>query len=292
MPETVLTEDNLHTAIFVNMTEHDELVKALIGVELKTVLPVFLAHVNEKASAFRDAIAALEKPAKALAEIEQQITAAEGKCSQISLQLAIDDVEERARTRMRFNEWDAELTALSKRRDWLESELAGLQHERNIAEELADKALGGLLNLASAIADPFTHPMGQGTAGYIRFRMPQTWQLIVAGERDHPEYELALVQLRQVARIAGYKLVEDDFGATARMWDAYTDAKREEQTLQPSGADVTTATLTTIDRVMADAKANEKIEDLRGHRTVAHATRLPDPAMAYQRLRDIQTSGR
>lgn len=217
------TEDECNASLLWLTGRIEKVTAHLIGAELRQYIPVFEQNISRRAKELRDAEQALEKPRKALAEIAGKITAAEGKCSQISQQLAVDGPEERALTRMRFAEWDAELSSLTAARDAIEREITALEAARNDAQAKGEAAVGGLVDLAAAISNPFEHPLAQATVSYVRWRMPQTWKFLLLGERDHPEYPVAVDQLRELMRISGERIdfSAQDARAAKNFWDDY-----------------------------------------------------------------------
>jgi hypothetical protein len=70
--------------------------------------------------------------------------------------------------------------------------------------------------------------------------MPETWRVIVAGDRKHPEWGQAIAQLRELCVMSGYRiehdpLIESDGEKGRCFWDNYRQEHSGEPDPRPSG---------------------------------------------------------
>lgn len=207
-------------ALAAAMAEVDKWTHQLIVDELAGICPALDQAEEQAAAALRQAVAALEDPERATAELDGEITRAEAELSSWRSQLEDGDVGARVTARTWVSEWEAELAALRNKRDFAQAEMLPLIAARNKARADLELAMGAKRGLAWSMIDPFGTAVGQGTSAYVSYRMPRLTYVMLMGDRGHPEWDCALAELRELCVAvmrAGHDITRDlpDFGEVA-----------------------------------------------------------------------------
>jgi len=216
------------------MGDVDRATMQLIVDELAEVWPALEDAEEKAAEALREALAALEAPERAIADLNAEIAHAEAELATWRKQLADGDVAARVTARTWIAEWEAEVAALTAKRDYAAAGMLPLIDARNLARADLELVQGAKNGLAVSMLDPYG-PVGQGTTAYVSYRMPRLAYVLLAADRAHPEWEVACTELRELcisAMRGGYDVGRDlpDYAEvaframTAGMADAMTTA--------------------------------------------------------------------
>jgi hypothetical protein len=203
--------------------EQEEATMGLIQLELDETLTGLAAAEDQAATALRAATGALAAPLARLAEMDAGIAAAEGRCVEWSRQLADADPDKRAQARAHFDEWSAEIDKLRAGRDEAERGYRPLFEEREQARKNLGVMQGGRRVLAAGMLDPFG-ALGQQTRAYEAFRQLYLNHVLLRNDREDPEWDMALAELRELCMRSGY-----------RTTDLPTDAELAARALEASG---------------------------------------------------------
>jgi hypothetical protein len=79
MPD--ITLDDIRAAVHVLKAKYDDMVADAIAAELVPLEELYDTNINERATAAKDAVMALDKPQAELSELLREIERTEGKCS-------------------------------------------------------------------------------------------------------------------------------------------------------------------------------------------------------------------
>ena len=203
--------------------EQEEATMGLIQLELDEILTGLAAAEDQAAAALRTALEALDGPLARLAEMDAGISAAEGRCVEWSQQLADADPDTRAEARSHFTEWSAEIDSLRAERDEAERGYRPLFEEREQCRKNLGVMQGGKRVLAAGMLDPFGE-LGQQTKAYEAYRQLHLNHVLLRNDREDPEWDMALAELRELCLRSGY-----------RTTDLPTDAEMAARALQMSG---------------------------------------------------------
>ena len=186
--------------------EREAVVMGLIVLELQELLTGLEASEDQAAAHLRETADALTGPLAVLASIEADIIAAEGKCNQWSALLSDETPpDKRARVRVFYEEWSREVTALKSRRDFAESGFQSAFEARDQARKVLTAVQAGKRAVVYAMLDPFGSSIAQGTQAYEAFRMPQLVPVLLANDRESPEWDKAVAELEELCLRSAYR---------------------------------------------------------------------------------------
>ena len=203
--------------------EQETATMGLIQLELDETLAGLAAAEDQAAAALRTAVEALDGPLARLEEMDQGISKAEGRCVEWSQQLADADPDTRARARSHFTEWTAEVDKLRAERDEAERGYRPLFEDRERCRKDLRMMQGGKRVLAGGMLDPFGE-LGQQTRAYEAYRMLHLNHVLLRNDREDPEWDMAIAELRELCLRSGY-----------RTTDLPTDAELAARALEMSG---------------------------------------------------------
>jgi hypothetical protein len=191
------------------LADHEEGAKATVAALIYTRLSGYLtgleAAEEQEAAALADAYEALAEPRAHLAGLDKTVTAAEGKCVEWSHLLSDDDPDVRASARNHYDEWSAEVGKRRAIRDEAERGYPDLFE----AEELAKRNMRYIQLQKESVKqqrlNPFGSDLGMATDEYKDLRRRQLGDVLLRGQRDNPEWDQAMAQLRTWCLHAGYR---------------------------------------------------------------------------------------
>ena len=134
--------------------------------------------------------------------MDEGIAKAEGRCVEWSEKLAAGDPDEKAEARPRFSEWSAHIDVLRAERDEAERGYLPLFEDRDRAQKGLRAIQGGKRVLAAGMLDPFGE-LGQRHPGYEAFRMPHLTHVLLRNDREDPEWDMAMAELRELCLRSG-----------------------------------------------------------------------------------------
>ena len=193
------------------MGDVDRATMQLIVDELGEAWPALEDSEVKAAAVLREALAAVETPERAVADLNAEIAHAEAELATWRKQLADGDVAARVTARTWIAEWEAEVAALTAKRDYAQAGMLPLIAARTRARADLELVQGAKNGLAVSMLDPYG-PVGQGTTAYVSYRMPRLAYVLLAADRAHPEWEVACTELRELcisAMRGGYNVAAD-----------------------------------------------------------------------------------
>jgi hypothetical protein len=281
-------------AMFDALSLADECVRHMVLDELRaTKLPELIAAEERAAADFRDALGELEQPAAALAALEGDIAKAETECQQLSSQLASESISARIAARAAYQEWDAELTALTGKREAMERDIMPLRQARDEAQNHLYWASRDREGIEFNISDPRYAYVGHGPETdafkwWLTYFAARTLQF---GQRDDPGIESGRLHERAIDFLeflcvrTGYrtdKLSQRDADNMRRYWDEIYNRAQDPGPV-PSGADIVAQTFFEGAGSAAVAREQARLEH-----TVTEDHRKPDPVKQVQRLHEVR----
>jgi hypothetical protein len=210
----------------------------LIIDELCGLLPVLQAGEALAEQALNAAESAIAEPKAAITELDSQIAQAQAERAKWAADLDSPQIKVRVPARGWVSELDLELAELQRKRDSAESGLQPLYDARNKCRSHYELAAKAVTAMAEAMLTPFAG-MGQGTDAYVGYRQPHLNEVILTGNRDHPEWETAIAELQELCIVSGYRTTElpDDTEHYRQFWDKIkNDANTPEPV--PTGQDI------------------------------------------------------
>lgn len=191
------------------LADHDQgaenTVAALIYLRLSGYITGLEAAEEQNAAALADAYEALTGPRAHLAALDESIAAAEGRCVEWSHLLSGEDPDVRANARNHYDEWSAEVDKRRAARDEAERGYRDLFE----AEERCKRAVRHIQLQKASVQmqrlNPFGSDLGQATDEYTDLRRRQLGDVLMLGQRDHPEWPQAMTWLRMLCLHAGYR---------------------------------------------------------------------------------------
>ncbi len=239
------TRDELKCRLAGAQVAEEHAVRCLIVAELDECMVGIRADCDQAEAALEEAVEALVDPLAQLAVIEEKITAAERKSSDLRQridQLADDDDDDDApdrlaAARMHLAEWEARVTRLRSKRDFAESGFQPLFEARTRTETWVKALNGAKREFAKGMVDPFG-PFGQQTEAYKTYRMPQLFPLLLLRDRESREWDKAMEELEFLVDRLGYKLMFDAEKAAQAMRSEMADAAASELAPAPSAGDI------------------------------------------------------
>jgi hypothetical protein len=183
----------------------DRATMQLIVDELAEAMPALEEEQRKAAESLREACAALRKPEQLLAELDEELGRVTGQAAEWQGRLSSLRAEDRVEARVRFQAWSEELDRLREKRVFADQDLQPYYDARTKTQaglELAQSAKRGLV---WAMIAPFESAAGQGTTAYVAYRMPRLSYVLLAGDRDHPEWDVALAELEELCLRSAYR---------------------------------------------------------------------------------------
>lgn len=224
----------------------------------------FPLEENQEKAAKRlsQAVEAMGGPNAHLVTLDRDIAHAESRSAEYGKLLDSADPDERAQARWRKSEWDAELDSLRQKRQSAHEDMLPFIAEWDKAKadlKAADEALTGL---ALNMADPFKGVVAQGTPAY------QVWRkqsgnlvpLLLANDRDNPEFQQAVNLLEQCCLRSGYRT--DNLPTNAEQLANALAELAGTPEIAPSGAEVMAQTGAVAENVKLE-HSRQVIEDYR-----------------------------
>jgi hypothetical protein len=262
--------------------------KAAIIAELRPLVPAYSLHVKETATAAKAAEQALEKPAAALEVLRAELADAEEKTSLVASGLNTGIFEERAEARYKIEAYERECGRIQEQILNAEQDLLIFTEKRNETRAAAEGAFGGMVALGEALAKPLEHPIAQATDSYRVFRAPQTWMILLAGDQADPEWNQAVKQWLELAKISGLRTEDykDELPSDAEHFRKFWREYEADPGPAPSGQEIIygihaggiSGWINSLNRKTSGGR----IED---HRTPRPAVRAE---FNYQPLKDIK----
>ena len=180
-------------------------VAGMIYLKLGEYLTGLEAAEEQAAAALADAYAVLAGPRADLAALDKSVAAAEGKCVEWSHLLADDDPDVRADGRNHYDEWSAEVSKRQARRDDAERGYRDLFETEERCKRTVRYFQLQKHSVEQQRLKPFLSDLGQATEEYTTLRRRQLGDVLLLGQRDHPEWDQAMIQLRTWCLHAGYR---------------------------------------------------------------------------------------
>jgi hypothetical protein len=136
---------------------------------------------------------------------------------------------------------------------------------------------GAKRGLAYAMVAPYESRVARGTKAYVAYRMPRLAHVLLAGDRSHPEWECAVLELEELVR-----WISQTPAQAAAAMTAMADAS-DTVAPAPSAAEVMTHDAVEIANVMVPAS---KIDDYRPRSAPPRNLVVPEH-MRVLSLRDL-----
>ncbi len=257
------------------MAGEDRAIRQLIVDELAEAMPALEHAEEEAAAALREACTALGKPEQLLAELDEEIGRVTGQAAEWQAKLSSLKTEDRVEARVRFQAWSDELDKLKEKRDQAERDLQPYYDARNKASGDLELVQGALRGLVFAMLTPYESRVGQGTRAYVAYRQPRLSYVLLAGDRDHPEWECAIAQLEEMCLRSAYRtdhLPSNAEQAARAITAGMADAASAPYAASPNAADVMAADVV---KLINESMPPSRIED---HRNT------PSPPRSYMQL--------
>ena len=230
------TKDELLGQLAQARADADAAVMCLIYLELGEVLTALDAREDQAAAALREASDALTAPQAAVDAIAAEIVKAEGRAAEWLAKLDPDKpADERAQARIHFAEWDADITRLCQKRDWAEAEMQPLVERRDHARKVLADLQAAKQGVIRAQLNPFGSPVAQATQAYIGYRMPYLNLILIANDRESPEWETAIAELEECCLRSAYR-TDHLIGHAEQQARAMTSAMADVSTSPPPPA--------------------------------------------------------
>jgi hypothetical protein len=242
-------------------------------------------------------------PQKELAELEKDISRAEGECFQFSAQLSADDIGARIAARAAYNEWSAELDVLNSRRAQAEKDITPLLKARDEARDRLWWAAKDRRQLELNFSDPAYAYIGHGLKtsaffqwGYFGFFV----RVLLAGEQGFI-WDEAISFMDYLCERSGYRTEGRNLPSEAenyrKHWQEIFDRANPPEPVSHDIREITQGEIRSgLTREMVRAESARQdaaaAADWRKdwETELLHRAQVPvDPAMAYQHLRDIRT---
>jgi hypothetical protein len=263
-----VTDNNEHLKPLANaMSSYDKAVADLIRAELEELRPGLEIDLDIAVERLRTAYAALQLPAEQVAKVSEEIRLVEQELASYRADLESESVPVRISARVPAAEWAAELAALQAKKAQYEDALQVFTDEHKAAKDAKTLAEIAIEALDINKLTPF---LGRGrfTQAYKAFRVGSypAWLVLLAGDDSHPEYDVFLDSLDDVAASTGYRTDELAERLRQKAMQQSRDIFRRSPEPAPSGGEVVSEMMTGMER-MAEAKAAEqtvsRIDDFR-----------------------------
>ena len=183
----------------------DKCVQQLIIDDLADWMPALDAKEEAAEKRLSAACAALEGPERHVVGLNDEIARAEAELATWRSQLEGGDVASRVTARQWIAEWEAEREALVQKRDFAVADMSHLVDAKAKAHADAELAKGAKMGLAAAMVNPFGSPVARTTPSYIGYRQPFLNLILIANDRESPEWETAAAQWEDCARHSGLR---------------------------------------------------------------------------------------
>jgi hypothetical protein len=256
------TRDQLRIRFRAALDAAERAAMALVFLDLDGRLAGVRADKEQVVMARDAAEERVREPRAQLAAIDAEIGQAVADRDRWQALLSDDTPRDRrAVARFHHAEAEADITRLSKRRDFAAAGFEPLFDEVARLEAVVRFAESGEASLLRAMGDPFGDEMAQATEAYKEFRAPLLGYLLLRGDESHPEWPQALQQLAEWCKCSGHLPPEKDPRPRVRevMADGLADAMSDPA---PSMTDIiaqTTAEMTNN----ALQKSPSRIDDYR-----------------------------
>ena len=241
MSDTVSARDTLMQRLADGQREQETATMGLIQLELDEILTGLAASEDQAAAALRTAVEALNGPLARLAEMDAKISKAEGTCVEWSQKLTAGDPDQKAEARPHFDEWSAYIDGLRAERDEAERGYRPLFEDRERASKDLRAIQGGKRVLIAGMLDPFGE-LGQQTKAYEAYRMPHLTHVLLRNDREDPEWDMAIAELRELCLRSAYRTADlptdAEMAARALEMSGMADAMTSPPDPVPSGQEV------------------------------------------------------
>ncbi len=197
---------------------------AEIREEYEPLEPLLDAEIAEKTGKLAEAQQPVDDMQRQLGELEKQCAEVEAQCSGWQARTTDTSAELRVEGHILWREWVSELARLEEKRDRLERDMQPLEAHRDKCAADRDAAVLSKAVFVGGLAFPFTSEKGQATTAYVQYRLPFLHGAVLRGP-DDPEFQMGIVQLREMAKVAGFDLIRTPDSVRAeKFWHASYDA--------------------------------------------------------------------